>query len=100
MARNCGSGAGDDSSIQCVSDPLPLPKDAISLNCRWVFKCKRDHLGNVIKHKATLKPQGCFQQFGVDYSNTYAPMARMVTLRYVLALASLRRAAVTSLTHF
>jgi len=50
-----------------LSDPLPLPKGAIPLNCRWVFKRKRDHLGNVIKHKARLTPQGCFQHFGVDY---------------------------------
>ena len=68
------------------SDPLPLPKGAIPLNCRWIFKRKTDHLGNVIKHKARLTPQGCFQHFGVDYSDTYAPVA---TLRYVLALTSL-----------
>ena len=71
------------------SDPLPLPKGAIPLNRRWIFKRKRDHLGNVIKHKVRLTPQGCFQHFNVDYSDTYAPVARMATLRYMLALASL-----------
>ena len=71
------------------SDPILLPKGAIPLNCRWVFKRKRDHLGNVIKHKARLTPQGCYQHFGVDYSDTYAPVARMATSRYVLAQACL-----------
>ena len=71
------------------SEPMPLPPGAIPLSSRWVFKRKRDHLGNVIKYKARLTPQGCYQHFGVDYSDTYAPVARMATLRYVLALACL-----------
>ena len=73
------------------SPPMKLPKGAIPLNSRWVFKRKRDHLGNVIKYKARLTPQGCYQHFGIDYSDTYAPVARMATLRYVLALACLLR---------
>ena len=73
------------------SEPMPLPQGAIPLSSRWVFKRKRDHLGNVIKYKARLTPQGCYQHFGIDYSDTYAPVARMATLRYVLALACLLR---------
>ena len=71
------------------SPPMPLPKGAKPLSSRWVFKRKRDHLGNVIKYKARLTPQGCYQHFGIDYADTYAPVARMATLRYVLALACL-----------
>jgi hypothetical protein len=73
------------------SEPMQLPPGAIPLSSRWVFKRKRDHLGNVIKYKARLTPQGCYQHFGIDYSDTYAPVARMATLRYVLALACLLR---------
>ena len=68
---------------------MKLPAGARELGQRWVFKRKRDHLGNVIKHKARLTPQGCYQHFGIDYADTYAPVARMATLRYVLALATL-----------
>ena len=71
------------------SFPMPLPTGAKALNCRWVFKRKRDQHGNVMKYKARLTPLGCFQHFGVDYADTYAPVARMCTLRYVLALACL-----------
>ena len=53
------------------------------------MKCKRDHLGNIVKYKARLTPQGCCQHFGVAYADTYAPVARMATLRFVLALACL-----------
>ena len=72
-----------------LSKPMPLPEGAMPLNSRWVFKRKRDQYGNVIKYKARLTPQGCYQHFGVDYADTYAPVARMCTLRYVLALACL-----------
>ena len=71
------------------SPPMQLPRGAKPLSSRWVFKRKRDHLGNVVKYKARLTPQGCYQHFGVDYADTYAPVARMATLRYVLALACL-----------
>ena len=66
--------------FKVFSDPLLLPKGAIPLNCRLVFNRKRDHLSIVIKHKARLTLQRCFQHFGVDYSDTYAPVARMSTL--------------------
>ena len=79
-----------------LSEPMLLPAKTKALNCRWVFKRKRDHLGNVVKYKARLTPQGCFQHFGVDYSDTYAPVARMTTLRYVLALACLLNLSTTS----
>ena len=71
------------------SEPVPLPAGVKPLSQRWVFKRKRDHHGNVIKHKARLTPQGCYQHFGSEYSDTYAPVARMCTLRYVMSLACL-----------
>ena len=71
------------------SEPMPLPPGKQALPSRWVFKRKRDHLGNIVKYKARLTPQGCYQHFGSDYADTYAPVARMATLRYVLALACL-----------
>ena len=84
------------NKFNVLSDPIPAPAGSKPLNCRWVFKRKRDHLGNVIKYKARLTPQGCFQHFGIDYGDTYAPVARMTTLRYVLALASLLHLQTTS----
>ena len=57
------------------------------LNQRWVFKRKKDKHGYIIKYKARLTPQECFQTFGVDFMNTFAPVARMTTVRFVFALA-------------
>ena len=71
------------------SEPMPLPPGATALKQRWVFKKKRDEHGNIVKYKARLTPQGCYQQFGVDFMDTYAPVARMTTVRFVLALSVL-----------
>ena len=71
------------------SEPMLLPDGARVLNQRWVFKRKRDEHGNVIRYKARLTPQGCYQTFGIDFIDTYAPVARMTTVRYVLALSVL-----------
>jgi hypothetical protein len=71
------------------SDPMLLPPGAKVLNQRWVFKRKRDELGNDLKYKARLTRQACFQTFGVDFIDTYAPIARMTTVRLLLALSVL-----------
>ena len=60
------------------SFPMLLPAGAKALNCRWVFKRKRDQFGNVIKYKAGLTPLGCFQHFGVDYADTYIQICACV----------------------
>ena len=77
------------SDFGVFSDPMPLPPGAKVLNQRWVFKRKRDEHGNVVKFKARLTPQGCYQVFGQDFMDTYAPVARLTTVRYVLAMSVL-----------
>ena len=75
------------TDFDVFTDPMPLPHGKKALNQRWVFKRKKDEHGNIIKYKARLTPQGCFQTFGVDFMDTYAPVARMTTVRFVFALA-------------
>ena len=43
--------------------------------------------GNIIKYKARLTTQDCFQTFGVDFMDRYAPVASVTTVRSVFALA-------------
>ena len=63
-------------------------------NCRnvigtkWVFKNKQDEHGIVIRNKARLVAQGYSQVEGVDYGETYAPIARLESIRILLAYAS------------
>ena len=65
-----------------------LPPKHKAIGLKWVFKVKKDPEGNVIKHKARLVAKGYAQQFGVDFDEVYAPVARIETVRVLLALAA------------
>lgn len=55
---------------------------------KWVYKLKKDPSGAVIKHKARLVAKGYVQKPGVDYEEVFAPVARMDTVRLLVALAA------------
>ena len=45
------------------------------VGCKWVFKIKRNAAGEIDKYKAQLVTKGYSQVQGIDYDNTYAPIA-------------------------
>ena len=53
-----------------------------------VYKLKRDRLGNVIRHKCRLVAQGFFQVFGQDYTDTYSPVAKNMSIRTLLVISA------------
>jgi hypothetical protein len=53
-----------------------------------VYKVKRDPEGNILKHKARLVAKGYAQKQGVDYEEVFALVARLETVRLILALAA------------
>jgi hypothetical protein len=57
---------------------------------KWIYKTKLNEVGEVDKFKAWLIAKGYAQQHGVDYTEVFAPMARMDTVRMIIALATQR----------
>nr|GEV03592.1 ribonuclease H-like domain, reverse transcriptase, RNA-dependent DNA polymerase [Tanacetum cinerariifolium] len=65
-----------------------LPKGHKAIGLKWVFKTKKDANGNIIKHKSRLVAKGYIQEHGIDFEEVFAPVARMETIRLLLALAA------------
>ena len=65
-----------------------LPEGKQAITCKWVFKTKHKSDGSVDKYKATLVAKGFKHKEGIDYQETFAPVAKMITIRVVIALAT------------
>jgi hypothetical protein len=81
-----------EAALKSIEDnvtwsPSSLPKGHRAIGMKWVFKVKRDPTAAVVKHKARLVAKWYSQRQGVDFDEVFAPMARMETVRLILALA-------------
>nr|KYP48432.1 Retrovirus-related Pol polyprotein from transposon TNT 1-94 [Cajanus cajan] len=66
----------------------PLPPEKKPISCKWLFKLKLNSDGKVAKHKAQLVARGFTQQYGLDFQETFSLVAKITTLRVLLALAA------------
>ncbi|GKE87945.1 zinc finger, CCHC-type containing protein, partial [Tanacetum coccineum] len=64
-----------------------LPPGCKPLGCKWIFKRKMKVDGTIDKFKARLVIQGFRQKEGIDYFDTYGPVAQISTIRLLIALA-------------
>nr|AAO23081.1 putative copia-type retrotransposon protein [Oryza sativa Japonica Group]ABF96850.1 retrotransposon protein, putative, Ty1-copia subclass [Oryza sativa Japonica Group] len=64
------------------------PRDHNVIGTKWIFKNKQDENGLVVRNKARLVAQGFTQVEGLDFGETFAPVARLEAIRILLAFAS------------
>lgn len=70
-----------------VWEVVPKPDNVNVVSSKWVYKLKRDANGEISRYKARLVARGFTQVHGTDYSDTYAPVTRLETIRLLFALA-------------
>ena len=65
-----------------------LPEGFKAIGLKWVFKIMRNADGSISKYKARLVAKGYVQRNGIDYDEVFAHVARIETIRLVIALAA------------
>ncbi|XP_016709218.1 uncharacterized mitochondrial protein AtMg00820-like [Gossypium hirsutum] len=67
------------------------PTNRKTIGVKWVYRAKQNADGNLNKLKARLVVKGFSQRYGLDYMETFAPVARLDTIRLLVALAAQRQ---------
>jgi hypothetical protein len=63
-----------------------IPKGAKTVDCKWVYKIKRDSKENIDMFKATLVAKGFTQREGIDYNETFSPASCKDSFRIIMSL--------------
>jgi hypothetical protein len=84
-AMNAKITALEDNHTWLLTD---LPPNKIPIGCKWVYKVKHKVDGSIEHYKARLVAKGYTQQEGFDYYDTFSPVAKLTTVRCLLALAA------------
>ena len=70
-----------------VWDVVPRPKGKSVVTSKWIYKIKHAADGSVEKYKARFVTRGFSQKEGIDYEETFAPVARYTSIQAIISLA-------------
>ena len=66
---------------------VPRPPNRKIVGSKWVYRHKRDATGEIVRYKARLVAKGYSQVDGIDFTDTYAPVTRLESIRLLLGIA-------------
>ncbi|GKE73046.1 retrovirus-related pol polyprotein from transposon TNT 1-94 [Tanacetum coccineum] len=71
-----------------VWELVPRPDCVMIIALKWIYKVKLDEYGDVLKNKARLVAKGYRQEEGIDFEESFAPIARIEAIRIFIANAA------------
>uniref|UniRef100_A0A2N9GCN7 Reverse transcriptase Ty1/copia-type domain-containing protein n=1 Tax=Fagus sylvatica TaxID=28930 RepID=A0A2N9GCN7_FAGSY len=71
----------------CTWDLIDLPAGKSAIGCKWVYKIKTRSDGTVDRYKARLVAKGFTQEYGIDYEETFAPVACLSSVRTLIRVS-------------
>ncbi|GJS95145.1 putative ribonuclease H-like domain-containing protein [Tanacetum coccineum] len=71
-----------------VWELVPRLDKVMVITLKWIYKVKLDELGGILKNKARLVARGYHQEEGIDFEESFAPVARLEAIRIFLAFVA------------
>ncbi|KAJ9547394.1 hypothetical protein OSB04_019937, partial [Centaurea solstitialis] len=89
---NEASTSGQEELAEFIRNNVWLlvhrPRKRTIIGSKWIFRNKLDEVGTIIRNKARLVAQGYRQEEGIDFDETFAPVARLEAIRLFMAFAA------------
>jgi hypothetical protein len=74
-----------------VWDVFPRPKEKSVVSLKWIYKTKHTADGSIEKYKARFVARGFSKKQGIDYEETFAPVARYTSIKTILSLVAMMK---------
>nr|GEV29103.1 hypothetical protein [Tanacetum cinerariifolium] len=85
VASEPAASTGSPSSTK-VDQDAPIPNKVMVITLKWIYKVKLDELGGILKNKAWLVARGYRQEEGIDFEESFSPVATLEAIRIFLAV--------------